>query len=57
MTPASLASYLGRILEADDVRALSALAAEIRRAHPGDAEADVVARQAEMKGARLTMEN
>ncbi len=56
MTPASLASYLGRILEADGVRALSALAAEIRRAHPGDEEADVVARVAEMKGRRLVQE-
>lgn len=56
MTAAALATYLGRILEAHDVRALSTLAAEIRRAHPSDPEPDVVARQAEMKRTRIVRE-
>ncbi len=56
MTDSEVAAALGRILEADDVLALTSLAAEIRRAHPSDPEADVVARQAELKGRRLIQE-
>ena len=56
MTSATLATYLGRIREADDVRTLSELAAELRRAHPGDPEAETVARQAELKSARIARE-
>lgn len=53
MTAASVAAYLGRILETNDVRELCAIAAEIRRAHEGDAEAETVARHAELKRRRL----
>lgn len=54
MTSASIAAYLRRILDADDVRALIALAAETRRAHPGDEGAKTVAREAALEARRLS---
>lgn len=56
MTSTTLAQAIGRVIETDSVAGLSALVAELRRAYPGDAEADTVARQAELKMRRLVAE-
>jgi hypothetical protein len=56
MTAAALATALHAIATTDDVRGLSALAGTLRRDHPGDAEAETVARTAERKRRRLAQD-
>lgn len=51
-----MSAALGRLLETDTPAGLTALSAQIRREHPGDPEADTVARQAGLKAGRLRKE-
>ena len=57
MTALDLATAIGAVASTHDPRGLTELAARLRRAHPGDSEADTVARQAELKRRRLLSEN
>lgn len=57
MDSRDLATAIGAVSTTDDPRALTELAAQLRRAHPGDREADTVARQAELKRRRIIQES
>lgn len=57
MTSEALADALRRIATTDHAEDLSALAAEIQRANPGDPEAALVARNALLKRKRIVGEN
>lgn len=57
MTSTAVAAALGRILEANSVPALNEIAAELRRMHPGDPEAETVARTVEIKRRRIIQES
>lgn len=56
MTSAALALAIRAVAVTDGVPALAALAAQLRREHPGDPEADQVARVAEIKRRRVVKE-
>lgn len=53
MDALDLATAIGAVASTDDPRGLTQLAAQLRQRHPGDPEADTVARQAELKRHRL----
>lgn len=57
MDSLDLATAIGTVATTDDPRALTQLAAQLRRAHLGDPEAETVARQAELKRRRITRDN
>lgn len=54
MDASALATAIGAVATTDDPQGLTALAGRLRREHPGDAEAETVARQAEIKRGRIT---
>lgn len=51
------AEAIDRLVDEDALSTLRAVARELRRTHPGDAETDVVARQVERQQLRLTLKN
>lgn len=51
-----LAAAIHRVAVTDDPQQLATIAGEILAAHPGDAEAGTVARQAELKRRRIIQE-
>lgn len=56
MTSSALALAIRAVAETDAPPSLVAIAASLRREHPGDAEADLVARVAELKRRRIVQE-
>lgn len=57
VTATTLAAAIHRVAISDDPVGLARLAQELRRTHPGDPDAETVARQAELKRRRITQEN
>lgn len=57
MDALEVATAIGRIATTDDPAGLAELAADLRRTHPGDPEADTVARSAEIKRRRIVRES
>lgn len=57
MTSQALAAALHRIATTDDVVALTQLAEDLQREHPGDDEAALTARHALLKRRRIIQES